>query len=188
MATKTRSANAVPVFSPELPTFDPEPPTTMEGNGASTIDEAEPTTTESTTEATMLIYKAEKLTGEALLAYAATNKGQGLTQAELAFGAGYVTRSRADGALSAAPRSYSSALAVAAGLVPAQGPVGGGRGRPLTFKVSSNAKNGNIQIPGNYLMELGVSWGTKFAIICDREASELVLQKLETPEAPTEEV
>jgi len=187
MATKT-TKNAVPVFPVELPTFDPEPPTTMEGNGQCTIDKAEPTTTEPTTEVAMPEPKAEKLTGEALLAYATAQKPLGLTQAELAFGAGYVTRSRADGTLSAAPRAYSSALAVAAGLVPAQTPVGGGRGRPLTFKVSSNAKNGNIQIPGNYLVELGVSWGAKFAIIVDREAGELVLQKLEAPEAPAEGV
>lgn len=173
MATKTKSTNAIPVFSPELPTFDPEPPTTMEGTGVSTTEESAPE------DLVMPEPKTEKLTGEALLAYATAHKGQDLTQDELALGAGYVTRARADGALKPAPRAYSSALAVAAGLVPAQASAGTRAGRPLTFKVSSNVKSGNIQIPGNYLVELGVSFGTKFSIIVDREAGELVLQKIE---------
>lgn len=185
MATKTKSVNAMPVFSPELPTFDPEPPTIMEGTGLSTTEESAPEcpvmppAPECPTEPITPEPKTEKLTGEALLAYATERKGQDLTQDELALGAGYVTRARADGALKPAPRAYSSALAVAAGLVPAQASAGTRAGRPLTFKVSSNVKSGNVQIPGNYLVELGASFGTKFVIIVDREAGELVLQKCE---------
>lgn len=181
MATKTKSANAVPAFSLLAPTFDPEPPTTTEGTGLSTTEELTPEDLVMPLEVEPLTPepKAEKLTGEALLSYATAHKGQDLTQDELAFGAGYVTRARADGALRPAPRAYSHALAVAAGLLPAGACAGSRAGRPLTFKVSSNVKSGNVQIPGNYLVELGVSFGTRFSIIVDREAGELVLQKIE---------
>ena len=168
----------------ELPQFDTEPACDAEAGGSQSSKEAIEPTTEAMTEPP----RPAKLVGDALVAYAAGHRGMNITAEALALGAGYVRKNKGHQGFHGAPQAYSAGLAIASGLAPEATGLGRPKAtgerkkRSLAYVVSTNPRTGGTAVTGAYFRELGVEPGTKFRVIVDKDAQELVLQVLETVE------